>query len=251
MTRLLWRESLIWAHNLTAMGICEADLRAAMPCLSRSSSSCLGSSCFYFKRSPGSAEFWSQNNTWHFPTPNSEFMAKMSCSGFPRTHFPSLLHFLSAASYSLDREAWLQSEWTPLPHECFRSKLAEFITSTERWKGMEWAKTLDFSCRTLCMCRQDGICKHTWDYPRCQLQQRASKFVTRKGRVSAACSPKSRSGHSGAGSAESLPGLTSCQSAVEFTAPCCGPKTELLPFFSPTLDLVLNLLGTIHRVYVL
>lgn len=220
-------------------------------CLSRSSSSCLGSSCCFFKRSLGSAEFWSQSNTWHsHPPPPQNSGGKWDAPGSPGLFFPACTISFSAVSYRPDREAWLQSESSPLPHECFESKLSEFITSTERWKRMEWARTLDFSCRTPCLCRQDGICKHTLDYPRCQIQQRASKFAKSKGRVSATCPPKSRCRHSRAGSAESLQGLTSYPSAVEFRA-WCSPKTRLLLFFSPTPDPVLSLLGIIHTDNVL
>ena len=75
------------------------------------------------------------------------------------------------------REDWLQPQESPLPQGCSGSQLFKFIVSSEG--GGEWAGTLDFSCRIPCLCRQDGICKRVRDYPRCQFQQRASKFANR------------------------------------------------------------------------
>lgn len=60
--RWLWSKISHLGTNSTPVGICEADLSMSMPLPSRSSSSCLGSSSSnFFKRSPGSAEFWSQS----------------------------------------------------------------------------------------------------------------------------------------------------------------------------------------------
>lgn len=151
----------------------------------------------------------------------------MSCPRFPRTHFPSLLCFLSC-SLLLPRQGGLASIRMNSPPPGALAQL-----QAERWKAMEWAKTRDFSCRTPHLWRQDGICKHTRDYPRCQLQQRASNFATSKGRVSATCSPKIRSGNSSAGSAESLQGLTPCPSSVAFRAPGCSRNTAFPQFLSP------------------
>lgn len=143
----------------------------------------------------------------------------MSCSRFPRTPFPSL-HYCLVCSLLLPSQGGLASIRivSPPPGVLWKQALSIHYKHREA-DEMEWARTLDFSCRTPCLQRQDGICKHTLDYPTCQLQQRASKFATRKGRVSATSSPKNRPGHCRAGSAESLQGLTSCPSAVEFRVP--------------------------------
>lgn len=233
VTKLLWSRSLIWALIPFPWGFVKLTWECQCHCVSRSSSSCLGSSRCFYTRSPGSAEFWSQSNTGPLSLSSLNSRGKWAVPGSPGLIFPACTISFSAASYCPDREAWLPSEHSPLPHECFESKLSEFITSTERWKRMEWARTLDFSCRTPCLCRQDRICKHTLDYPRCQIQQRASKFAKSKGRVSATCSPKSRCRHSRARTAESLQGLTSYPSAAESGAPWCSPKTVLLSFPPP------------------
>lgn len=139
---------------------------------------------------------------------------------------PALLPFLQPPTAQTGRPGFDQ-------HELPSPRSACTVTSTERWKAVEWAKTRDFSCRTPHLWRQDGICKPTRDYPRCQLQQRASNFATSKGRVSATCSPKTRSGNSSAGSAEGPRGLTPCPSSVAFRAPGWNRNTAFLQFLSP------------------
>lgn len=122
----------------------------------------------------------------------------------------------------------------------------EFITSREV-EGNGMAKTLDFSCRTPCLCRQDGICKHTQDYPRCQLQERASKFATSKGRASATHPPKSSSQQSRAGSAGSHQVLPSHH--LQWSLGLLGTVLRQCCFhFYLSLEPAPSLFGTIHRV---
>lgn len=129
--RLLWSESLIRALIALLWGFVKLTWECQCHHLSRSSSSCLGSSCCCFKRSPGSDEFWSQGPTWHSrPPPPQNSRGKWAAPGSPGLIFPACMISSSAASYCPDREAWLQSESSPHPHECFESKRSEFITST-------------------------------------------------------------------------------------------------------------------------
>lgn len=217
--------------------------------LFQSSSACLGSSYCCFKKNVQVQLNSDLNNTW--PSLHSQFSTQeeKELLRVPQDSFSQLawFPFLQPPPAYTGRPGFNQSI-SPSPRSALESSSLSSLTSTERWKGVEWARTIDFACRTLCLCRQDGICKHTVDYPRCQLQQRAARFATSKGRVSATCSLKSRSGHSRAGSAGSLWGLTPCPSAVGAGAHWCSPKLWLPPVFFLTLGPVLSLLDIIHRV---
>lgn len=121
-SRLLWSESLAWAHHAVPAGICEADCECRCRACHESSSS-LGNSCCCFKRSPSSAECWSQDSTCHFP-PQLRNQGENELLRVPLDSLSQLALFpVPAASYCLDTEVWLQAEETPLPHGCSGRKL--------------------------------------------------------------------------------------------------------------------------------
>lgn len=74
------------------------------------------------------------------PLPIQYSRGKRAAPGSPGLIFPACMISFSAASSCLYRKAWLQSEYFPIPQECFGIKLFEFINKHREVKGSGMGK---------------------------------------------------------------------------------------------------------------
>lgn len=163
--------------------------------------------------------------------PNLESKGEMSCSGIPKTLFPACSISSSAASYTQKGGLTSTGRASPPPRVLWKPalqvhcKLREvegngqglliFLAESHACVGkMEFAST----------CGIIPGANFSRGHP--SLPQARAEWVPH-------APQKSRSGHSRAGSANSVQGLISCPSVVEFEVPCCSLETLLLSLLFP------------------